>query len=134
MFRLAVLFILTVFTTTPAQQPDKHPLQTAEELYNARRYDDAHTVLQRVIEGEPTNAEAFWLLGLVSQQLDDPEAAISAYKTAIFWEPNRIDTHISLARILLARNQHSEAKKYIKLALAIDPANQEVQTLRRLSR
>jgi hypothetical protein len=54
-------------------------------------------------------------------------------QTAIFWEPH-IETHITLVRILLAQNNRTEAKKYLKLALAIDPANQEVLALRKISR
>jgi Tfp pilus assembly protein PilF len=137
-FRLAVLLILAFFTTATAQRPDQaqriNPLQKADELYNARRYDDARVELQRVIKYEPANAEAFWLLGRVNQQLDEQEAAISAFKTAIFWEPHLIDAHLSLARIFLTRNKRSEAKKYIKLALEIDPANQEALALHKVSR
>jgi Tfp pilus assembly protein PilF len=110
-FRLAVLLILAFFTTATAQRPDQ-----------AQRINP----LQK--------AEAFWLLGRVNQQLDEQEAAISAFKTAIFWEPHLIDAHLSLARIFLTRNKRSEAKKYIKLALEIDPANQEALALHKVSR
>ena len=139
MFRLALLLVLTSFATATAQRPgptqDQNSLlQKADELYNARRYDDARVELQRVIKYEPANAEAFWLLGRVNQQLDEQEAAISAFKTAIFWEPHLIDAHLSLARIFLTRNKRSEAKKYIKLALEIDPANQEALALHKVSR
>ena len=136
--RLALLLLLTFFTTATAQhliQPqNKNALEKADVLYNTRRYDEARAELQRVIDDEPTNAEAFWLLGRVNQQLDEQEAAISAFKTAIFWEPHLIDAHLSLARIFLTRNKRSEAKKYIKLALEIDPANQEALALHKVSR
>jgi len=136
--RLALLLLLTFFTTATAQhliQPqNKNALEKADVLYNTRRYDEARAELQRVIDDEPTNAEAFWLLGRINQQTHDHENAIAAYQTAIFWEPHLIDTYISVVRILLTRNKRSEAKKYIERALAIDPANQEVLALRKLSR
>lgn len=136
--RLALLLVLSLFTTATAQRglpsPNQNALEKADQLYNTRRYDDARAELRGVIENEPTNAEAFWLLGRINQQTHDYEEAIAAYQTAIFWEPHLIDTHISLLRILLAHNKRTEAKKYLKLALAIDPANQEVLALRKLSR
>jgi cytochrome c-type biogenesis protein CcmH/NrfG len=139
MFRLALLLVLTICATATAQHPEPAQnqnslLQKADELYNARRYDEAQAELRRVIENEPTNAEAFWLLGRIHQQLHEQEDAIGAFQTAIFWEPHLIDTHISLVRIFLVQNKRSEAKKYIKLALAIDPANQEALVLRKLLR
>ena len=92
MFRLALLLVVTSFATATAQRPgptqnQNSLLQKADELYNARRYDEARAELRRVIENEPTNAEAFWLLGRVNQQLHEQEAAIAAFQTAIFWEP-----------------------------------------------
>ena len=138
MNKLALLLVLTICATVTAQRPDpaqnQNALQKAEELYNARCYDDARYELKRVVLEEPTNAEAYWLLGQVNQQLHDPQAAIDAFKTAIFWEPRLIDAHISLVRILLTRNKHSEAKKYLKWALEIDPANPEVLALHKISR
>jgi hypothetical protein len=120
----------TVAPDGATQSKDSH-LAKAQELYRARRDEEALTELHRVVMDEPTSAEAYLLMGQVNVQRGDHEAAISALKTAVFWDPQLIDAHILLARIFLARNDRDEASKYVKLALAVDPNNQEALTLRR---
>ena len=74
---------------------------------------------------EPTSAEAFLLIGRINQRLGDQRAAISALKTAIFWESKTIDAHILLGRIFLDLNDRAQALTYARSAIDIDPNNQE---------
>ena len=87
--------------------------------------------LHRVVTVEPTSAEVYLLSGRINLRRGDPDAAIAALKTAIFWDPSLIDAHISLGRIFLDRGDLGEARKYATSAMTIDPNNQEAIALLR---
>jgi hypothetical protein len=120
----AVLTPLTSVTPNPL-------LVRAQELYNARRDEEALVELRRLVIDEPTNAEAFVLTGRIHLQRDNQEAAIAALKTAVFWNAKLIDAHILLGRIFLARGDQVEAKRYVTAALALGPSNAEALALQR---
>jgi tetratricopeptide (TPR) repeat protein len=106
-------------------------LKKAREYYQSGRDDDALAELHRVVMIEPTNAEAYLLVGRIHLRRGDQEAAIAALKTAIFWDPKLIDAHIQLGKIFLDRGDRGEATKYASSAMSIDPTNQEAIALQR---
>src|ERR1044072_3577937 len=106
-------------------------LVKARDLYQAGRDEEALPELHRVVMIEPTNAEASLLSGRINLRRSDQEAAIAAWKTAIFWDPKLIDAHILLGRIFLDRGDRGEARKYAQSAITIDPNNQEAIALQR---
>jgi chemotaxis protein methyltransferase CheR len=87
--------------------------------------------LRRVLTIEPMNAEAYLLKGHIYIRRGDQETAISALKTAIFWDAKLIDAHILLGRIFLERNDRAQAMTYARSAMQIDPNNQEAIGLQR---
>ncbi|HYW73924.1 MAG TPA: tetratricopeptide repeat protein [Pyrinomonadaceae bacterium] len=108
-------------------------LAKIRDLYQNGRDDDALVEVRELLNIEPTNAEAFLIVGRINQRRGDQAAAIAALKTSIFWEYNHplIDAHILLGRIFLEKGDLSEAKKYADSAIAIDPDNQEAIALKR---
>jgi tetratricopeptide (TPR) repeat protein len=108
-------------------------LTKVRDLYQKGLDDEALVEIRKLLNIEPTNAEAFLIIGRIHQRRGDQAAAIAALKTAIFWEYNhpQIDAHILLGRIFLERGDLSEAKKYAASAIAIDPDNQEAMALQR---
>jgi tetratricopeptide (TPR) repeat protein len=108
-------------------------LNKIRDLYQQGRDDEALAEIRKLLIIEPTNAEAFLLSGRINMRRGDPEAAIAALKTAIFWEPppKMIDAHILLGRIFLERGDVGEARKYAASATNIDPNNQEAMALQR---
>ena len=106
-------------------------LSKIRDLYQQGRDDEALTEIRKLLNMEPTTAEAFLLSGRINQRRGDQEAAIAALKTAIFWDSRLIDAHILLGRIFLERGDVAEAKKYAASAIAIDPDNQEAMALQR---
>jgi tetratricopeptide (TPR) repeat protein len=119
--------------TTPGEEAVSNPssptelLAQAQKLYEEGRDDEALPLLRRVLTVEPTSAEAFLWIGRINQRLGDQKAAISALKTAIFWEANNplIDAHILLGRIFLELGDRAQALTYARSAIEIDPNNQE---------
>jgi tetratricopeptide (TPR) repeat protein len=108
-------------------------LNKIRDLYQQGRDDEALAEIRKLLIIEPTNAEAFLLSGKINQRRGDPESAIAALKTAIFWEPppKMIEAHILLGRIFLERGDLGEARKYAASATNIDPNNQEAIALQR---
>ena len=108
-------------------------LSKIRDLYQQGRDDEALAEIRKLLIIEPTNAEAFLLSGRINMRRGDPEAAIAALKTAIFWEPppKMIDAHILLGRIFLERGDLGEARKYAASATNIDPGNPEAMALQR---
>ncbi|MFN2578644.1 MAG: tetratricopeptide repeat protein [Pyrinomonadaceae bacterium] len=106
-------------------------LSKIRDLYQQGRDDEALAEIRKLLNIEPTTAEAFLLSGRINQRRGDQEAAIAALKTAIFWDSRLIDAHILLGRIFLERGDVGEARKYAAGAIAIDPDNQEAMALQR---
>lgn len=106
-------------------------LNKARELYQQGRDDEALAEIRKLLNLEPTTAEAFLLSGRINQRRGDQEAAIAALKTAIFWDSRLIDAHILLGRIFLERGDMGEARKYAASAISIDPDNPEAMALQR---
>jgi tetratricopeptide (TPR) repeat protein len=108
-------------------------LNKVRELYEQGRDDEAMVEIRKLMVLEPTNAETFLLSGKINQRRGDPEAAIAALKTAIFWDPppKMIEAHILLGRIFLERGDLGEARKYAASAMNIDANNQEAIALQR---
>jgi tetratricopeptide (TPR) repeat protein len=106
-------------------------LARIRELYQQGRDDEALVEIRKLLNLEPTTAEAFLLSGRINQRRGDQDAAIAALKTAIFWDSRLIDAHILLGRIFLEKGDMSEARKYAASAIAIDPNNQEAIALQR---
>ena len=106
-------------------------LNKVRDLYQQGRDDEALAEIRKLLNLEPTTAEAFLLSGRISQRRGDQEAAIAALKTAIFWDSRLIDAHILLGRIFLERGDMGEARKYAASAIAIDPDNPEAMALQR---
>lgn len=107
-------------------------LVKARELYTAGRDEEALPELRRVLTIEPMSAEAYLLIGQINQRRGDLDAAISALKTAIFWDAKLINAHILLGRIFIERNDRAQAMSYARSAIQIDPNNPEAIALQRL--
>ena len=114
------------------RRPDGLGLGKIRELYQQGRDDEAMAEIRKLLQIEPTNAEAFLLSGRINQRRKEQAAAIEALRTAIFWDPSvkSIDAHILLGRIFLERGDLVEARKYADRALTLDPNNKDAISLK----
>src|SRR5207244_920523 len=84
-----------VRTTAPPPVADGTPsLERARQLVEARQDNDALGELQRLLSAEATNAEAHYLRGLVLQRRNETEQAVSAFQSAVYWNPRHVAAHI----------------------------------------
>ncbi len=77
------------------------------------------------------SAESYLILGKIHLRRADREQAMSAFKTAIFWDNRLIDAHVALGKIFLERGDCQQAKTYAASALEIDKDNVEAQGFQR---
>jgi tetratricopeptide (TPR) repeat protein len=89
-------------------------------LTEMNRPVEAAEKYRRVIELDPTNADAHFFLGELALQSGSLDAAHRALQTAAQCDANRIDTHLKLAQIALHREQHSLARQLLKKELQQD--------------
>ena len=106
-------------------------LTKIRDLYQQGRDDEALVEIRKLLNIEPTTAEAFLISGRINQRRGDQEAAVAALKTAIFWDSRLIDAHILLGRIFLEKSDLGEARKYAASAIGINPDNPEAIALQR---
>ncbi len=85
-----------------------------------QRWDDAIVELERVLDGEPENYDAYYDLGHVYFELGDYEAAIDNFENVIEYEQNNELLYYALAQAYEANNQIDKAiSNYLK-AIAVN--------------
>ncbi len=87
-----------------------------------QRWDDAIEELERVLDGEPDNYDAYYDLGHVYFELGDYESAIDNYENVIAYEQNQNNEllYYALAQAYEANNQIDKAiSNYLK-AIAVN--------------
>ncbi len=97
----------------------------AKALITEERYLDALPHVTRAAELNPGNAENQYNLGIVLQNLGQPEAAAAAYTRATELDPGYSEAYNNLGTILLGLGHHLEAVKAIAKAVKTDPKNRE---------
>jgi tetratricopeptide (TPR) repeat protein len=73
--------------------------QQAVRLIAAQRYDDARTLLKRVVSRSPGNADAYNYLGYASRKLGDRAAAFSYYRLALQLDPHHLGANQYLGEL-----------------------------------
>jgi tetratricopeptide (TPR) repeat protein len=91
-------------------------LQQAHNLYKAGRDDEALAVINRVLTSEPMSAEAYLIMGSIRLRRGELEAAVSALKTALFWDNKLLEGHIALGKIFYEKRDCQQAETYSRSA------------------
>ncbi len=89
------------------QNPD---YAQAEKLVEAGKYTDAIPLLQKSLAADPTNADAYNLLGFSHRKLDDIEAALTHYAKALELEPEHRGANEYLGELYLELGRLEEAQ------------------------
>lgn len=91
--------------TAQEQYPDEVNFKKQEVslLLKMGKTAEAKEELEAAIEAEPTNADLYFNLGYLNEELEDKEAAIEAYKKAMEVDPNHANAAYNLAVIHYTR-------------------------------
>ncbi len=121
--------------TVPVDETQALLLQ-ARTLYKAGRDDEALTVINRILTSEPMSAEAYLIMGNIRLRRGELEAAVSALKTALFWNNKLLEGHLALGRIFYEKRDCQQAETYAQsaaeLAASLGTENDEVIGLQKM--
>lgn len=114
-----LVFIFIFVLTSQALAGEN--LEAAKKLFSAQEYNDAIRLLKKVTKQEPSNAEAWVLLGDCYTGLEKNENAISAYQKAIGINPEHADAIFRLGVTYTKLGKYSNAIEAYKQVVRIQP-------------
>lgn len=97
-------------------------VQQGLALHQAGRLDEAETIYREVLAGDPHDADALHLLGLIAQQTGHNEAAVELIGRAIQVRPQYAVAYNNLGNALKALERADEAMDAHRIAASLDPA------------
>ncbi len=86
-------------------------------------YRGAHANCLEVLKEEPGNADALFLLGLLTAEHGNLARAEELFRAAILYQPGHAGAHAQRARCLLALSRRSEAVDTVRRAMQLAPAD-----------
>ncbi|HEY9616384.1 MAG TPA: tetratricopeptide repeat-containing glycosyltransferase family protein [Microcoleaceae cyanobacterium] len=98
-------------------------LATAIQLHQAGQLLAAEQLYHQVLQQQPDQPNALYLLGLVAQQTGKLAAAIAWYERALVAQPNFADAHINLGAALQQQGTLIAAIEHYHAALRLQPNN-----------
>jgi tetratricopeptide (TPR) repeat protein len=92
-------------------------------LLVARRFEDAKTRIQKVLESDPNNVEALILHGNALAALKDLVGATKEIEEALELNPDSPQGYATLAAIRLAEGDREKANAAFEKAVSVDPSS-----------
>ena len=112
-------------TATPTLDAPADALSRAHALFLQRRDAEALPHARRAVAGLPLRADAWTLLGIVQQRLDDAASAEDAYREAIRVMPGYADAWTNLGNLLRDRSDRRGALQAFLQAMRCAPRSPE---------
>ncbi len=98
-------------------------LASAVHHHQGGQFREAETIYRQILRGEPTNAEALHLFGLLAHQTGDNEAAVERIGKAIAANPRKALYRFNLGVVLEAKGDLNRAAACYRKTLSLDPEN-----------
>lgn len=120
---LAVLLLIggtLAASRLQADSPSVHLLR-GQDAVDQEAWNTAAEELDLAVAGDPSLAEAHFLLGLTRNHLGQPRLAVPAYKAALDLEPKLSAAHWNLALTYLDLGQTAQARRHLETYLALEP-------------
>jgi tetratricopeptide (TPR) repeat protein len=92
-------------------------------LAGAKRWSEARDVLLAMLRLEPRNADAWFNLGYIHEQLGDNTAATEAFRTAVGRDAKLDRAWYGLGLALTRQDRHTEAVPAFEQAAKLQPLN-----------
>jgi predicted O-linked N-acetylglucosamine transferase (SPINDLY family) len=97
-----------------------NPLQQAIEHHRAGRLQEAAALYTQVLQSQPENADALYLLGLTAHQTGDPGRAAKLIERAIARRPKQAHWHNILGLAYTNLDRDAEAQAAFERAISLD--------------
>lgn len=98
-------------------------LQEAASLLANKSYRQAHAICLDVLKYDPANAEAFYLLGILTADHENYAKAEELFRAATERRPDYAAAHAQRARCLIALSRRAEAVNAARIAARFEPDN-----------
>ncbi len=105
------------------ESPIEPTLNLAIQHHKAGRLADAERLYRQLLAQNPNHPEALNLLGVIAQQVGNPDAAIHLLNHAIAANPSAPDYHINLGVALYTIGRFDDAIAAYRQSLRLDPNN-----------
>ena len=119
---------------TPDQEPEFIPdspweqkMAWAKERARDGRLEEAEELYRELVEEDPTNIRALNNLGVLLDEMGDPEGAVAQLRMARRVDPQNLEVLGNLGAALGALGRYGEAEKELRLAFRTDPTNLEIR-------
>ena len=108
--------------------PNRIPtlLKLSEFQLIVRRHNDALQTLDKILQRDPQNAEAFYMAGRVALDKGDTTAAVASFQKSVRFDATNEDAWLFLGRIFTSRNNPA-ALQYFDNVLRLDSTNLEAR-------
>jgi tetratricopeptide (TPR) repeat protein len=106
-------------------QPADPSLRQAEELIQSGQLENAKAAIEEQLQRDPSNVEAYNLLGIVYTSIKDFPQAATAFEHALKLKPNSTVTHNNLGNLYIAQQKPDLAEKEFRTVLSAAPANRD---------
>ena len=110
-----------VSTSWKLNMTDSQILELAVQYHQSHRFSEAEQAYRQVLQEQPQHSEALYGLGMLAQELGEPQTAQQWLSAASQVQPNSVKTWFSLGNLRLGQEQYSEAAIAYSQALALKP-------------
>jgi tetratricopeptide (TPR) repeat protein len=111
----------------PASTPAGSPLDEARRLHRAGDLAGAERLYLDAVRAAPTDAQAWYLLGVLRATAGRPAEAVLALRAAAAHGPNHAAAHNHLGVALAAQGLYGEAAESFRRSLGIAPSSAEAR-------
>jgi tetratricopeptide (TPR) repeat protein len=132
----ALVFAMILATSAIAQTtqtirhhpvPQENPLfppqlTQAEAAIEKKDYATAQPLLEKVVEANPNNYQAWFDLGFVFHAVGKIEESIAAYRKSVAAKPDVFESNLNLG-LTLVQSGNPEAEKYLRAATGLKPTS-----------
>ena len=98
-------------------------IDEAVELHQSGRLGEAAAIYQQVLQVDPDDYSALYLLGVIAHQQRDEDGAIELLERATKADPGRADPHNVLGLACKRRGKFDEARHHLQTAVELDPTS-----------
>lgn len=127
---LASLVLITfVLTGCGRDKPEDALLAKARELVTAKQYIEARNTLSQYFGYNDSNADAYMLLGEISEKLGDKPAALNAYSKVVGLRSEHVEARLKAAGLFLGFGDLKQAENVLNYVREFRPNDPELLTL-----
>jgi choline-sulfatase len=104
-------------------------VETAKELSDAGRHDEAVAMIAEIVESTPDEPYGWRVASLIYERAGRSDRAEEAMRRAIALQPD-VEAHVHLAQLLVRRGAFDECARQLDLAEKIDPLHGDIYITR----